>query len=81
MKMRLYQINAERGNEQLAFIGLEKAKDRMDCASYDCVFDGEVSCSNLEEAFEKFNVDLPAGFVGIPCRYQMLWRLWLGQII
>ncbi len=64
MKMRLYQIDPERDTRQLAFIGLEKAKDRMDCASYDCVFDGEVPCSNLEEAFEKFNLDPPDGFVG-----------------
>lgn len=64
MKMRLYQIDPERDTEQLAFLALDKAKDRMDFASYDCVFDGEVPCRNLEEVFEKFNFDQPENFAG-----------------
>ena len=64
MKMRLYQIDLERDIERLAFMNYEKAKGKMDCGSYDRVFDGEVPCNDLEEVFEMFNIDMPDGYAG-----------------
>jgi hypothetical protein len=64
MKIKLYQINLDRDPERLAFIGYDKAKDKIDCESYDRVFEGEVPCNNLEDIFEMFNIDTPDSYVG-----------------
>lgn len=64
MKIKLYQINLDRDTERLAFLDHERAKDRMDCRSYDRVFEGEVPCNDLEDIFEMFNIDTPDGYVG-----------------
>ena len=64
MKMRLYQINLDRDTNKLAFLGFEEAKNRMDCSSYDKVFDGEVTCGDLEDVYQMFNLEIPDGYSG-----------------
>ena len=70
MEVKLYQINLDRDEEGLAFMGqdyLSKKKDdptRIDSQIYDCVFDGEIEGSSLEDAFATFNFDHPDGFKG-----------------
>ena len=70
MEVKLYQINLDRDEEGFAFMGqdyLSKKKDdptRIDSQIYDCVFDGEIEGSSLEDAFATFNFDHPDGFKG-----------------
>jgi len=70
MEVKLYQINLDRDEEGLAFMGqdyLSKQKGdptQIDSQIYDCVFDGEIDGSTLEDAFATFNFDHPDGFKG-----------------
>lgn len=70
MEVKLYQINLERDEEGRAFMS-QDALQRMcdnpteiDSSIYDCVFDGEIDGSTLEDAFATFNFDHPDGFKG-----------------
>ena len=68
MEVKLYQINLERDDEGRAFMGqdwLSKKVDdptKIDSSIYDCVFDGEIDGSTLEDAFAAFNFDHPDGY-------------------
>ena len=69
MYIRLHQINLRRDKKMVAFAGLEIMKDiydvyEVDRGIYDCMFEGEVECTDLEEVFMKFNVELPEGYKG-----------------
>ncbi len=64
MKIKIYQIDHERDAQRLAYMNLDYSKDKIDCSSYNKVFEGDVSCSNLEDVLELFNLDPPDGFVG-----------------
>ena len=70
MEVKLYQINLDRDEDGLAFMGqdyLSKQKDdptQIDSQIYDCVFDGEVDCSSPEDVFAMFNFEQPDGYRG-----------------
>ena len=70
MDIRLYQINRERDEERRALLSTETLARRgfgpkvIDSSIYDCVFEGTVNCSDLEEVYTLFNVDPPENFSG-----------------
>ena len=70
MDIRLYQINRERDEEHRALLPTETLARRgsgpkaIDSSIYDCVFEGTVNCSDLEEVYTLFNVDPPENFSG-----------------
>jgi len=70
VKIRIYQINLSKDKDGVAFENLDFLKDYYgarkidDCSIYDKVFEGEVECANLEEVYEKFNLDHPEGYKG-----------------
>ena len=68
MKIKIYQIDRDRDNGSYSFTNYETTVKRtggeIRSDIYNCVFDGEVLCNNLEEIYEKFNVDIPSGFKG-----------------
>ena len=70
MDIRLYQINRERDEERRALLSTEALARRgsgpkaIDSSIYDCVFEGTVNCSDLEEVYTLFNVDPPENFSG-----------------
>ena len=70
MEVKLYQINLERDDEGRAFLSQEKLSKivddptKIDSSIYDCVFDGEIDGSTLEDAFATFNFDHPDGYKG-----------------
>lgn len=70
MKIRIYQINMSRDKDGVAFENLDQlemfydAREIHDSSIYDKVFEGEVKCGNLEEVYEKFNLDHPEGYKG-----------------
>mgnify|MGYP000072988249 CR=1 FL=1 len=69
MKVKIYQINMERDENRVAFMGydfLSKSQGSPDVNSriYDKVFEGEVNCFTLEKLYEIFNREHPAGYKG-----------------
>ena len=69
MKIAIYQINPERDHNRVMFAGLGRlpllqGNSLIDSAIYDRVFDGEVSCQNLEEIYRAFNTSRPDGHKG-----------------
>ena len=65
MDIRIYQINMDRNENGLAFLPYDfAAKKGIDCAAYDKVFEGQVDISSLEQAYTKFNLDIPSEYRG-----------------
>ena len=69
MKIRIYQVNMGRDNKRVAFMGIDEREHflesrNIDSSIYDCVFSGDVDCNNLEDVFQKFNIDHPDGYTG-----------------
>lgn len=69
MKIRIYQVNMGRDEKQVAFMGIDEREHfldsrNIDSSIYDCVFSGDVDCNNLEDVFQKFNIDHPDGYAG-----------------
>ena len=69
MNIAIYQINLERDRNCVAFLGrdmLERFQGSSEIESeiYDKVFEGEVSCKDLEDVYRMFNLDIPYGFKG-----------------
>lgn len=69
MEIKIYQINSDRDENRVKFMGLDslpkfQASDQIDSAIYDMVFDGPVSCTSLEGVYQKFNLDHPFDFKG-----------------
>ena len=70
MQVKLYQINLDRDIEGRAFMSQDALQRRydipteIDSSIYDCVFDGEIDGSTLEDAFATFNFDHPDGYKG-----------------
>lgn len=69
MKIKVYQINLQNDNQKLAFINYEGYKEltkteTVDSSIYDCVFEGQVDCKNLEDVYSLFNHNHPQGFIG-----------------
>ena len=60
MHITLYQINMGRDNDRLAFCSLDLVRQKagvIPAESYDKVFEGDIDCANLEEAYMLFNRD------------------------
>lgn len=67
MKIKIYQVNMERDEKRIAFMGLDvfpkfQGSNEVKSSLYDSVYIGEVDCKNLEEVYQKFNLDHPAGY-------------------
>ena len=60
MHITLYQINMSRDEDRLTFCSLDTMKREagaVPAESYDKVFEGDIDCANLEEAYVLFNRD------------------------
>lgn len=69
MKIRIYQINTDRDKNRLrcvSYKNLEKfqGKPGVDSKIYDCVYENNIECKNLEEIFQVFNASYPDDFKG-----------------
>lgn len=67
MKIKIYQVNTERDEKQVAFFGMEalqkfQGSSEINSSIYDSVYVGNVDCQTLEDVFRKFNNDHPAGY-------------------
>lgn len=67
MKIRIYQVNTDRDEKQVAFFGMEalpkfQGSSEINSSIYDSVYIGDVDCKTLEDVFRKFNNDHPAGY-------------------
>ena len=67
MKIRIYQINNERDDLNVAFLNLEnlqhiQGSKELESRIYDQVYEGKVDCKSLENVYEKFNIDFPSDF-------------------
>ena len=65
----IYQINTDRDNNRVCFLGLDTLErfqhsKEVDPVLYDRVYDGKLDCSSLETIYEKFNIDHPADYKG-----------------
>ncbi len=66
MKIKIYQIDVDRDEDDVAFASLDETimrqgESRINSEIYDKVFDGDVDCETLEDVYTKFNIDLPTG--------------------
>lgn len=69
MDIAIYQVNMERDNKRVAFLSLDELEriqgtSKIDSEIYDKVFEGEVSCENIEDVYRMFNLDHPKGYKG-----------------
>lgn len=66
MKVKVYQIDSERDQQQVKFMGYDLTQKHggVDPTSYRCVYSGEMDTSNLEDVYEKLNFGRPARFFG-----------------
>lgn len=67
MKIKIYQVNMERDDKQVAFFGLDQfpkfqGSAEVNSSIYDLVFSGDVDCNSLEAVYHKFNHNHPAGY-------------------
>lgn len=65
----IYQINTERDDNRICFLGLDTLErfqhsKEVDPVLYDRVYDGKLDCNSLETIYQKFNVDHPADYKG-----------------
>lgn len=69
MEIAIYQVNMGRDHNRIAFQGFDglerfQGTSEIDSEIYDKVFEGEVSCENLEDVYRMFNLDHPKGYKG-----------------
>lgn len=69
MEIAIYQINMGRDHNRVAFQSLDELErfqnsSEIESEIYDKVFEGEVSCENLEDIYRMFNIDHPSGYKG-----------------
>lgn len=67
MKIKIYQVNTDRDEKQVAFFGIEslpkfQGSSEINSSIYDSVYVGNVDCKTLEDVFRKFNAEHPAGY-------------------
>lgn len=66
MKIRIYQIDLERDENNLSFRNLEfvykKAGGRIPEEIYELIYEGEVNARNLNDVFYIFNEMLPENY-------------------
>ena len=65
----IYQINTERDDNRICFLGLDTLErfqhsKEVDPVLYDRVYDGKLDCNSLETIYEKFNINHPADYKG-----------------
>ena len=65
----IYQINTDRDNNRVCFLGLDTLErfqhsKAVDPVLYDRVYDGKLDCNSLETIYEKFNINHPADYKG-----------------
>jgi hypothetical protein len=69
MKIAVYQINAERDDNGVMFVGLNNLERfqgtaEIDSELYDKIFEGSVQCGTLEDVYRMFNIEHPADYRG-----------------
>lgn len=69
MKIRLFQIDINRDELNLAFVSYDRMMKYtkgggLDINRYDLVFDGEVNAATLEDVYYIFNCAHPEGYRG-----------------
>lgn len=68
MKITIYQMITEPKNTHLMFRDLQSvlaaSDNRIPAECYECVYDGELNITNLEEAYYIFNMAHPEGYRG-----------------
>ena len=69
MRVKIYQINTERDNPHVKFMGLDQMKsflsvDSVNPSLYDEVFNAELESDNLEEIYARFNSEFHPLFRG-----------------
>lgn len=57
----IYQINTDRDDNRVCFLGLDilerfQHSKAVDPVLYDRVYDGKLDCNSLETIYEKFNI-------------------------
>lgn len=67
MNIRIYQVNLNRDENNVAFMSYEQlprfqGSQEVDSSLYDKVFSGEVECNNLEDVYVMFNRNHPNGY-------------------
>lgn len=67
MKIKIYQVDMERDEKRIAFMGLDEfpkfqGLSGVNSSLYDSVYIGDVDCKTLEGVYQKFNTDHPAGY-------------------
>ena len=65
----IYQINTDRDDNRICFLGLDTLErfqhsKEVDPVLYDRVYDGKLDCNSLETIYEKFNINHPADYKG-----------------
>ena len=65
----IYQINTDRDDNRICFLGLDTLErfqhsKEVDPVLYDRVYDGKFDCNSLATIYEKFNIDHPADYKG-----------------
>ena len=69
MDIAIYQVNMGRDHNRVAFQSIDELErfqgsSEIESEIYDKVFEGEVSCKNLEDVYRMFNLDHPKGYKG-----------------
>ena len=65
MEIRIYQVDPDRDAANIEFEPFSAAlRSGIDPGAYDCVFDGDVKCSDLEEVYGMFNRSRPDYYPG-----------------
>ena len=69
MKIKIYQINAERDKNRVIFCGsrlqmkyMKRDKFIVDRNIYNMVYECKVDCKYLDDVWTKFNTDLPEDY-------------------
>lgn len=65
-KFEIYQVTEDKERE-FAFLGYDlliSKYGKVEKSNYKKVYEGELDISNIDEIFEKFNIDIPADFTG-----------------
>ena len=72
MKVKVYQIDSERDQNRVKFMGYDLTQKHggVNPTSYRCVYSGEVDASNLEDVYEKLNFGRPARFFAVGIGYR-----------
>ena len=69
MRIKIYQINAERDIHNVGFMGFDRLKrlqgsSEIDSKIYDLIYDKSMDFEDLEDIFRSFNIDHPKDFRG-----------------